>query len=243
MYVANVNTGLEYLSVQRFCKPFCEMVSKKYGIKIILDTLYPKITFKAVLEKYGYPIISKEVAQCIFEARKGIANGDGTYSYRIQKLNGTYKDKNGNLSPYNCSKYKFLLDAPFKISHLCCHEMKKHPAYEYEALTGRIPLIATTTEESRARKSAWLKHGCNVFDAFLTPSAHYPHHFLFGQIMTYLLISIRKIFLLQMHMAKLFRRMMGLMDRSTCLKKSDMKAAGLKQRDAQEQAVFTVCLE
>lgn len=28
MYVANVNTGLEYLSVQRFCKPFCEMVSK-----------------------------------------------------------------------------------------------------------------------------------------------------------------------------------------------------------------------
>ncbi len=165
MYVANVNTGLEYLSVQRFCKPFCEMVSKKYGIKIILDTLYPKITFKAVLEKYGYPIISKEVAQCIFEARKGIANGDGTYSYRIQKLNGTYKDKNGNLSPYNCSKYKFLLDAPFKISHLCCHEMKKHPAYEYEALTGRIPLIATTTEESRARKSAWLKHGCNVFDA------------------------------------------------------------------------------
>ena len=102
MYVANVNTGLEYLSVQRFCKPFCEMVSKKYGIKIILDTLYPKITFKAVLEKYGYPIISKEVAQCIFEARKGIANGDGTYSYRIQKLNGTYKDKNGNLSPYNC---------------------------------------------------------------------------------------------------------------------------------------------
>ena len=111
------------------------------------------------------PIISKEVAQCIFEARKGIANGDGTYSYRIQKLNGTYKDKNGNLSPYNCSKYKFLLDAPFKISHLCCHEMKKHPAYEYEALTGRIPLIATTTEESRARKSAWLKHGCNVFDA------------------------------------------------------------------------------
>lgn len=127
MYVANVNTGLEYLSVQRFCKPFCEMVSKKYGIKIILDTLYPKITFKAVLEKYGYPIISKEVAQCIFEARKGIANGDGTYSYRIQKLNGTYKDKNGNLSPYNCSKYKFLLDAPFKISHLCCHEMKNIP--------------------------------------------------------------------------------------------------------------------
>lgn len=26
-------------------------------------------------------------------------------------------------------------------------------------------MIATTTEESRARKSAWLKHGCNVFDA------------------------------------------------------------------------------
>lgn len=165
MYVANINTGLEYLSVQRFCKPFCEMVSKKYGIQVILNTLYPKTTFRKVLETYGYPIISKEVAQCIYEARKGIANADGTYAYRIEKLNGTYKGKNGDISPYNCSKYKFLLDAPFRISHLCCHEIKKHPAYEYEAITGRIPLIATTAEESRARKSAWLKRGCNAFDS------------------------------------------------------------------------------
>lgn len=28
---------------------------------------------------------------------------------------------------------------------------------------GRIPLIATTTEESQMRRTTWLKSGCNAF--------------------------------------------------------------------------------
>ena len=66
MYVANVNTGLEYLSVQRFCKPFCEMVSKKYGIKIILDTLYPKITFKAGIDSVKNIITDRKTERIFF---------------------------------------------------------------------------------------------------------------------------------------------------------------------------------
>ena len=164
MHVLNINTGLEYLSVQKFCKPFCELISEKYGIEVILDTTYPEMTFNNVLKTYGYPIISKEVSQCIYEARKGIINGNGTYQYRINKLNGEHKNPDGSLSQYNCPQYKFLLDAPFRISHKCCYKVKKEPAYLYEKATGRIPIVATTTEESRARQSAWLKHGCNAFN-------------------------------------------------------------------------------
>lgn len=171
MYVLNINTGLEYLSVHKFCKPFCEYISMKYDIEIILDIAYPEMIYADVIKTYGYPLISKEVSQCIYEARKGLKNDDGTYQYRIDKLNGTHLDKNGNLSQYNCPQYKFLLDSQIPISHICCIKMKKEPAYLYEEETGRVPLIATTCEESRNRTTAWLEHGCNAFNSDRPKSA------------------------------------------------------------------------
>ncbi len=161
MYVLNVNTGLEYLSLQRFTKPFCEMTAKKYGIKVVLDIVHPDMVFAEVLKTYGYPIISKEVSQCIWEARKG--EGSNLYQASKNKILGLKTDKNGNKSSYNCDNYRFLLDAPFRISHKCCSVVKKHPCDAYTKRTGRIPLVATTAEESRLRTSAWLRHGCNAF--------------------------------------------------------------------------------
>ena len=164
MYVLNIRTGLEYMSVMNFCKPFCDYISQKYNIEVVYESRLPKTSYYDVLRKDGYPVISKEVSLCIREARKGIQNGDGTYQYRLDKLDGVYKNKDGTLSSYNMSQYKFLLDAPFRISELCCNKTKKEPAIIYEKETGRIPLIATTAEESRLRKTTWLRHGCNAFD-------------------------------------------------------------------------------
>ena len=164
MYVLNINTGLEYMSVHRFVKPFCEYVAQKYDIEAVLDIETPETVFADTLKTYGYPLISKEVSQCIEEARKGLKNNDGTYSYRLERLDGEYRDKDGNLSPYNMSQYKFLLNAPCRISHLCCQKQKKDPAIAYEERTGRTPLVATTAQESRLRASKWKKHGCNAFD-------------------------------------------------------------------------------
>lgn len=164
LHVLNINTGLEYLSVQKFCEPFCKYVSEKYDIDVNLDIISPHENFAKIIELYGYPIISKEVSQCIREARKGIINADGTYQYRLDKLNGEKKNKDGSLSQYNMSRYKFLLDIPCRVSEQCCKKTKKDPAKEYESRTGRICMVATCTEESRLRKSKWLKHGCNAFD-------------------------------------------------------------------------------
>lgn len=161
MYVLNINTGLEYLSVQRFCKPFCERTSEKYDMEIILDTVYPEMRFVDVLTQYGYPLISKEVSQCIYEARKG--SGSNKYMSAKEKLAGTHVDKNGNLSPYNISQYQFLLNSNILISHKCCALTKHKPAFHYEKATGRIPLVATTCQESRVRRTAWLRYGCNSF--------------------------------------------------------------------------------
>lgn len=142
-----IDTGLEHRSVRACGKRHADII------------LRPEKNFKQIITEYGYPVISKEVAQTIAEARKGLKHGN-CYTYRMAKLNGTAVDKNGDKSKYNIPQYKFLLDAPFRISHKCCDYMKKKPAKQYEKETGRLPIVATMAEESNLRLQKWLKHGC-----------------------------------------------------------------------------------
>lgn len=51
------------------------------------------------------------------------------------------------------------------ISNKCCTEMKKKPAKKYEKETGNKAIVGTMACESQARKTAWLKNGCNAFDS------------------------------------------------------------------------------
>lgn len=141
------DTGLEYPEIRDFVKSIDNV-----------RWLKPKLTFKQVIEKHGWPIISKEVAECIEGARKG-------QSYRLNKLNGVLKTKEGKRSRYDNSKYKYLLNAPFKISGKCCDETKKKPFKLYEKETGNKGFIGTMTDESQLREAAWVQYGCNAFDA------------------------------------------------------------------------------
>ena len=147
-----VNTGLEYPEIQKFA------MSQKNVV-----TVRPEMRFDEVIKKYGYPVVSKEVAQTVWEAKKNAKTGK--YAYRIKKLNGELLDKNGKLSTYNIPKWKFLLDAPYDISHKCCDVMKKRPAKTYEKTTGRKVIIGTLASESTLRKTQWVKYGCNAFES------------------------------------------------------------------------------
>ena len=88
----------------------------------------------------------------------------------LKKLDNTFS-YNGVISRYNCSKYKYLLDAPFKIHNACCDIMKKRPAHRYCKETGRLPILATMADESRLRTQAWMRVGCNAFDSARPRSA------------------------------------------------------------------------
>ena len=54
---------------------------------------------------------------------------------------------------------------PVMISHKCCDVMKKSPMHIYNRRTKSYPYIGSMTEESRMRKQAWIRHGCNAFEA------------------------------------------------------------------------------
>ena len=159
-----INTGLEFPEIQRFARAQKNVV-----------TVRPEMRFDEVIKKYGYPVISKEVSQIVEEAKRGIARGDGSYAYRIAKLNGTLLKPDGTKSQFNCEKWKFMLDADYDISDKCCKVMKKKPAKTYEKQTKRKPFIGTMATESKLRYQQWIRHGCNSFDKKKTAS--YPLSF------------------------------------------------------------------
>ena len=147
-----VNTGLEHDSV------------RKHGELVADETIKPEMRFDDVILKYGYPLISKEIAQSLYEIQRAIEKKKDIPKYRIDRFNGTYLDNNGNISMYNYEKYKFMLEAPFRVSHMCCNVMKKKPAKKYAKTYSRNPIIGTMATESRLRRTKWIKSGCNAFN-------------------------------------------------------------------------------
>jgi len=138
-----VDTGLEYPEVKEFVK-------KQNNIII----LRPEMTFKQVIETYGYPMVSKEQANYLDDIR------NSTEKMRLRRLNG---DSQGRFKL--SKKWHYLIDAPFKVSHRCCNIMKKKPVKKYEHETDKFPMIGTMAEESILRQQSYLKTGCNAFES------------------------------------------------------------------------------
>ena len=111
------DTGLEFPEIKQFVQGTDDVT-----------ILRPEMSFKKVLDTYGYPVIGKEVADCVEGARKG-------QPYRLRRFDPSYK------SMFNVSKWAFLLDAPFAISGQCCAVMKKRPFRRYEKQSKRRPLL------------------------------------------------------------------------------------------------------
>lgn len=152
------NTGLEYPEIQKFAKSFDNVT-----------VLTPNLNFREVITKYGYPFISKEVAERVHNARRCLAGGGGIITQntiissqehfpartsQILGIGGFFSKR------YDFSRWRDLLTLDFRISHLCCNEMKKKPFHKYK----KKMFVATMTEESMLRRTAWLKTGCNAFN-------------------------------------------------------------------------------
>lgn len=154
LHLAFCDTGLEYPENREFIHYYANWLQERFpAIKVELHILKPEISFKQVVVRYGYPVISKEVAHLIKDARS--CPGGKTYQRLFD---------NNNTSMIDWRKYAYLLDAPFKISHQCCDVMKKRPSKRFEKETGLHPIVGTMACESVARKQKWKREGCNAFE-------------------------------------------------------------------------------
>lgn len=148
-----VDTGLEYPEIRAFVKTVPNVI-----------ILRPEMNFKQVLETYGYPVVSKDVARTIYYARKGS-------EWAKRKLQGVSKD--GSYSKWRATHYTqwaFLQDAPFKIGAYCCDVMKKRPLKKWQHETGCKPYLGTMACESVQRMQGWLKTGCNSYEGDMQTS-------------------------------------------------------------------------
>ena len=75
-----VDTGLEYPEIRQFVKQFNNV-----------DWIKPKMTFRQFIERYGYPLISKEVSECVYGARKFLRGGGYNQFYRKLTGSGEYE--------------------------------------------------------------------------------------------------------------------------------------------------------
>ena len=90
--------------------------------------------------------------------RAGQTGEGGVFSNPVEQF--------GQKSQFNKEKWLPLArDAPFLISHYCCFKMKKSPMHKYQTAHKYKPILATLAEESRVRKQAWIRHGCNAFES------------------------------------------------------------------------------
>jgi 3'-phosphoadenosine 5'-phosphosulfate sulfotransferase (PAPS reductase)/FAD synthetase len=139
------DTGLEFPEVREFVKTVDDVTWVK-----------PDMSFRQVIEKHGYPIISKEQSDWIYRARLG--------NPQVYQKNVLGIIPDGRKTRFHISEqWRYLLDAPFHIGAGCCHEMKKKPLDRYAKETGQVPLLGTMAAESILRTQKWLETGCNAF--------------------------------------------------------------------------------
>jgi len=143
------DTGLEYPEIKDFVKTIPNVIWVK-----------PKLTFKQVLDKYGYPIISKNIARMLHELQTR-PKDSLTYILRKTGINSKGEFHTTSKLP---QKYEYLENASFKISDECCAILKKNPSKEYEKISKRHPYTGVMAADSRMREAEYLKHGCNAFN-------------------------------------------------------------------------------
>lgn len=127
-----------------------------------LEILVPKYSYEEVVKKWGYPVVSKEVSKNISRYRSSRERGDdGMMRYR---LTGEHPDgRKGLTLGVIPQRWQHLVDAPFKISDMCCDIMKKKPFTEYEKKHNTRPFIGILAEESDRRMRKYREFGCTLF--------------------------------------------------------------------------------
>lgn len=141
------NTGNEYPEIVRF-------VRSTENVTIIR----PEITFKQVISGYGFPLISKEQAH-------GIRQAKTTKSEKLLSIRLHGSDpKKGYRSGKIAGRWQFLIKERFDVSEQCCEYLKKRPFARYNRETGEVPILGVMAGESDLRKRQYIRRGgCNSF--------------------------------------------------------------------------------
>ena len=165
-------SGLEDFSIQK--------VHKQLGV----IRLQPGKSKIQILQEYGFPVISKQIAGRIDllqnpteknkTVRHAIITGEcgklGHYAKNSRmrlpqkwlELFAGYENENEQVS------YR---KAPFKVSNKCCLYMKEKPCDQWAKEHNSHPFLGLMASEGGQREEALTEHGCNYFGKNVIRSA------------------------------------------------------------------------
>jgi len=137
------NTTNEFSEILKFVK-------NTDNVKIVK----PDITFTEVINKYGFPLISKITARMIWDLRHPNPRNEAT---RNLYLTGIKRDGTRTKSFKLPKKYQYLINAPFDISDKCCDFLKIKPMKSFRK-DGMF--IGDKAIDSRIRRICYLQTSC-----------------------------------------------------------------------------------
>jgi len=137
------DTGLEFPETYEYVRWW----EKEFGREITRNR--PLMKLPDILERYGYPLYSKRIAQILStERRKENLRNESTRpagSWRLLEKAGL----------------THLLDVDIKISDECCKFLKHGPAEAYAKQKGfTAAILGMRADDSRDRRRNWLDRGC-----------------------------------------------------------------------------------
>jgi 3'-phosphoadenosine 5'-phosphosulfate sulfotransferase (PAPS reductase)/FAD synthetase len=150
--IVGINTYMEHHEIRDRILKNCDVV------------LYPKMKPFEIKEKYGIPCFSKEQDFYIYYYQNALRKGKQPSRTIMEKINGTYKT--GFCLSKKAREYVKSGNA-HKITHLCCHYLKKEPARKFERESGLKPILGIRSGESNLRKRQY--RTCFTKDKKFTP--------------------------------------------------------------------------
>jgi 3'-phosphoadenosine 5'-phosphosulfate sulfotransferase (PAPS reductase)/FAD synthetase len=118
-----------------------------------IETILPEITFTQVVEKYGFPLISKKVS-CMLNHLKHPTNNNA--ASRQLHLTGIKRDGTKSTAFLLAKKWKHIIAAPYDVTDKCCYYLKKKPLHRIEGGS----LVGTMATDSMMRKMVYMQTGC-----------------------------------------------------------------------------------
>jgi len=143
-----MNTLIEFPEIVKFARSRENVVE-----------LRPRIAFKQVIAKYGWPIVSKDVATAISRYRNTKRADQKEYRLYGRWENG--KHLTAGMIP---KKWQFLINAPFRISDECCAFLKHGPLKRFAKKKQAHPMLGIMREDSNLRQRHLNRFGCNMYD-------------------------------------------------------------------------------
>ncbi|MBQ6324470.1 MAG: hypothetical protein IJI26_00195 [Clostridia bacterium] len=141
-----------------------------------VESLKPLRSKVDVIREYGYPVLSKEIANKIMllqnpseknaTVRHAIITGEtgeygGNRTGTRMQLPMKWLRLFGGADPEGAALgYKA---APFKVSDRCCYYLKEKPCDDWAKQHNSVPFLGLMASEGGRREKALMMHGCNYF--------------------------------------------------------------------------------